>query len=714
MGKDNLKVISDNNPSLSPFNLGDWLVEPALNRISNERGAVQLSPRNMRVLCCLARQPGRVVSRPELFDTIWHGVVVGEEVLTGAISELRQTLSDDPRCPRFIETIRKGGYRLIGPVVPIEDPLLPVKLRPRAVAPSGLRPISRGGYIGLAAIIVLMSCVWALIAGRSTTTYDSSWQTVPLTSLAGQERYPTLSPDGSRVAYIRRGFQRKASQLYLRQCGTTNEILLSESENQFSFTAWSPDGAAIAFVVLQPEQAVLRTVPSLGGVCVDLANLDGRVRGIDWSPDGRYLAVSLQSTGQSADINFLDLETKQWSSPGSLRDTDTHEICPAFSPSGTTLAFVRIEDTGREHVFTLDLGSRGAGAERLTDRPATYSSLDWLPDGQTLVASASTRDHHQIWRIHLSNGAMEPQQVGQRHVYSAAAASTAPGLVMASLDLDYDLAELDLRHLPEDTSACRLRSVLSSTWIDGQAAFSPRTGKVAFTSDRSGELQIYLSAGAGSELRPITRFQDAMIWNLFWSADERFLFFMMNCDLVPAYYSLEIVSGTQRILPHTYELYDLQRASGDGNWFYGNRFENDEVLFGRVSLDGKTWETILPGRVQLVYVSVTGDSLQYFKPDRSQLYSLTQNTEAPARSLPFDLTGLVRYASAGSDIYALSTVGESSTLYRWGNTSGGLDTLGHFDARIAGPIAIAPDHSRLLATVETRRDLDLLLIPDFH
>src|SRR5215813_297600 len=68
----------------------------------------------MRVLVYLAEHPG-VVSKEQLISAVWPDVFVSEDVLPGCVSALRKTLSDDARRPKFIETIHKGGYRLLVP-----------------------------------------------------------------------------------------------------------------------------------------------------------------------------------------------------------------------------------------------------------------------------------------------------------------------------------------------------------------------------------------------------------------------------------------------------------------------------------------------------------------------------------------------------------------------------------------------------------------------
>jgi DNA-binding winged helix-turn-helix (wHTH) protein len=100
------------------FELGDWTVEPTLDRISRQDHVVQLRPRAMEVLVCLADLRGQLATKQHLIDTVWHTEFVSENALTHVIAELRAALGDDARQPRYIETIPRRGYRLVAQVTP--------------------------------------------------------------------------------------------------------------------------------------------------------------------------------------------------------------------------------------------------------------------------------------------------------------------------------------------------------------------------------------------------------------------------------------------------------------------------------------------------------------------------------------------------------------------------------------------------------------------
>jgi WD40 repeat protein/DNA-binding winged helix-turn-helix (wHTH) protein len=101
---------------LRSFRVGEWLVEPSLNRLSRGDETVRLDLKSMDLLRCLAENAGEVVSTQELVDRVWQVEVVAVGTLTHAVAELRKALGDDARRPSYIETIPKRGYRLIAAV----------------------------------------------------------------------------------------------------------------------------------------------------------------------------------------------------------------------------------------------------------------------------------------------------------------------------------------------------------------------------------------------------------------------------------------------------------------------------------------------------------------------------------------------------------------------------------------------------------------------
>ena len=75
----------------------------------------------MDVFVYLAEHANEMVSRHQLLEKVWAGNDAADELLTGAISDLRRAIDDDPGDPKYIETVPKRGYRLIGQIRLSED-----------------------------------------------------------------------------------------------------------------------------------------------------------------------------------------------------------------------------------------------------------------------------------------------------------------------------------------------------------------------------------------------------------------------------------------------------------------------------------------------------------------------------------------------------------------------------------------------------------------
>ena len=111
-------------PLRRPFHLGNWMVEPTLDRISHDGREVRLRPRAMDVLTVLSLAAGKLVSKRDLIDTVWHTEFVSDHALTQVIAELRAALGDNAGNPSFIENIPRRGYRLVASVTPVVDSAL--------------------------------------------------------------------------------------------------------------------------------------------------------------------------------------------------------------------------------------------------------------------------------------------------------------------------------------------------------------------------------------------------------------------------------------------------------------------------------------------------------------------------------------------------------------------------------------------------------------
>ena len=100
----------------SLLRFGPYQFDAARGQLQRGSQIVKLTPKALALLRLFVTQAGQVVTKEELFRTVWPDTVVSDAALTACILELRQALRDNARTPRYIETVHRRGFRFIAPV----------------------------------------------------------------------------------------------------------------------------------------------------------------------------------------------------------------------------------------------------------------------------------------------------------------------------------------------------------------------------------------------------------------------------------------------------------------------------------------------------------------------------------------------------------------------------------------------------------------------
>lgn len=95
---------------------GDFELDEEYKELRRGGERVDVQRRPLELLQQLVRHRQRVVSKEELFETVWSGLVVSDAALASAIRDLRRVLGDDGREQRLIRTYHGFGYRFAGAV----------------------------------------------------------------------------------------------------------------------------------------------------------------------------------------------------------------------------------------------------------------------------------------------------------------------------------------------------------------------------------------------------------------------------------------------------------------------------------------------------------------------------------------------------------------------------------------------------------------------
>jgi len=104
-------------PEGSSYRFDRFIVDLRSACLRRDGIVVPLRPKSFDVLVHLVRNPGRLVAKGELIDSVWQNVIVTENSLAQCIREIREALGDNTQS--VIETVAKRGY-LFAPSVIVD------------------------------------------------------------------------------------------------------------------------------------------------------------------------------------------------------------------------------------------------------------------------------------------------------------------------------------------------------------------------------------------------------------------------------------------------------------------------------------------------------------------------------------------------------------------------------------------------------------------
>jgi Tol biopolymer transport system component/DNA-binding winged helix-turn-helix (wHTH) protein len=656
---------------VAPFRLGDRFVEPALHRITGGGASVQVEPRIMHVLACLASRPGQVVSRVQLLDTVWAGAVVNEETLTHVISQLRRLLGDDPRSPRFIDTIHKSGYRLVAPVV-----FLPVGGAAVETADAGGRSSRRLSLVaGTAAVLVAVVVVVLVLRLRAASPPPPvALDAVPFTSFPGRELCPAISADGTRVAFSWDGETEGRYDLYLKQPGTETTLRLTDTPVDEYYPAWSPDGSTLAFARDEEEGVGIYTMPAIGGTARRVASVPLGILGIDWSPDGELLAfASRDGEAEPLRIHLLELSTggtRALTSPPAGFQGDSR---PAFSPDGRTLAFTRGDRTALQDVFVVPV--EGGEPRRVTHSQHHVYGLDWAPDRRSILfaSGANQAGNSRLWRVDPRNGLLSWLPVVGQRAIRPSVASAGETLVYEEQDIRSSIFRFRVGEPPgEDEEPSPL---IASTRQDYSPQYSPRGAWISFLSNRSGSPQVWICDGEGRNPQVLTQFEGAYLENPCWSWDESRLAFSAAPGSYTAIYVVDLDTREVRRLSTSDRHEKCLGWSRDGEWLYCKSDRGDAWQVWKIRTNGSERVEVMERDVFRLAESTDAGRLLYSRADTSGVWSagLDGTDERCVVNTP-DTVVPCGWREVGSGLYFFSTT-ETDISLRFLDTSTGENSF---------------------------------------
>ena len=578
----------------------------------------------------------RVDARSDIFafGAVLYEMVTGERAFSGSsqMAAVAAILTQEPRplsatipaalAQAILRCLKKNPDQRYQAMVDVKDALEDVDTA------IGSKPPRHSGSLRrwMWAALVPVAAGAAFVAWRALRSPDVAepLRAIPLTTVPGIARYPSLSPDGDRVAFTWTGPTQANPDIYVQQIGSGSPLRLTHDPGNDFNPVWSPDGRWIAFLRSQSEagRSEVRLVPPLGGPDRKLAEI--HVRGgmlvtppyLTWCPDGTCL-IATDSPGEDIpDALFvIALETgakRQLTHPVSPALGD---ISPAVSADGGRLVFRRTAGLFVGELYELALG-RGVTAvgeaRRLTTATVNAEYPTWMPDGNEILFSA----RGSLWRLDVAQHRAPARLpfVGEYGIMPAVSRAQ-PGrpsrlVYVRSFD-DANIWRLEAP-APGAAPSSPPAVAIASTRLEGMPQLSPDGRRVAFTSDRTGNWEIWLADQDGGNAIALTSMGAVAAGYPHWSPDGEHLAFHSN---VEGQWDVYVVSASgdkpRRMTSHP-ATDDFPSFSRDGKWLY---FSSDRAGGQQQTL----WKVAVAGG-DAVQLTTSAAYASQESPDGAHIY----------------------------------------------------------------------------------------------
>ncbi len=603
------------------------------------------------------------------------------------------------------------------------------------VKPSGPRPPSRitsrrawrVGAAGavVAAVAASLSLRWYWRLPPRPPEPMASLKVRPLTTYPGIEKTPSFSPDGNQVAFSWNGPAEENFDIYVKTIGPGPPLRLTSDPGEDLAPAWSPDGSSIAFLrSLGSGKFRVLLIPPLGGPeqtlgDVLIPNVDFQPGPyLSWLADGGWLVVTDRSASEAPSALFLvsvrTREKRQITFPpaGALGDS-----CAAASPDGKTVAFCRnVSRANDVDIYLVGLADDlkpQSEVRRLTSDHKAIRGLEWTPDGRDLVLAFES----SLWRLSTLGSGGSSGNVPVRIGIDAEAVWPAVPRQSGRLAFSHPVGgDSDIWRLPLPERAgkpARPHRLIASTKSELAQQYSPDGKRVAFESDRGGNLEIWVCESDGGNCSQLTWIGAAYTGVPSWSPDGHQIAFYSRVDETSQIFVIGADGGAPQRLTSGRSNNSYPRWSGDGQWIYfaSNRTGTDQIW--RIPSRGGTPTQVTRNGGFAGSISPDGQWVYYTRDASLDTSLWRMPVEGGEETRVLESVTAFNYAVADDGVYFVAPSAQGFAIEFLsvpGNTTRVLAPVG----RCSFGFSVSPDRKWVLYTQTNPEGSDLGLVENFR
>jgi serine/threonine protein kinase len=469
---------------------------------------------------------------------------------------------------------------------------------------------------------------WPLVAGTAVVALLlgallMSWLRRPAPPTITSEQYltysgndfsPAVSPDGKLVAFSSRRDGRQ--RIWLKQIEGGSEVALSEGSDDFP--RFSPDGASILYVHFLPDgTSSLYRIPVVGGEARRI--LEGATTG-ELSPDGKQLAFSRNEVDASGRVTSVILAAN-------ASGTGAHELLrseivalshPRWSPDQKQIALIGASGRVAQTIVILHPDTKVAQTLATPAKSGEISVPVWTADSRALIyvraasVEAVVGSTAQIIRHDVASDTT--QVIG----WSSHNGTLADVLADGRIILDVRSPRDNLREiaLGGSTTSPTERWLTRGNSSDRQPVYSPDGQLVLFSSNRSGNLDLWQMNLAAGSVRKITD-DAAEDWDPAFTPDGKKIVWSSGRTGNLEIWMANADGSEAHQVSHDGVDAENPTATADGQWILFNSFNQKHLGIWKVHPDGTGASSVVAGRDVVPDVSPDGKYVAYLADGRT-------------------------------------------------------------------------------------------------
>lgn len=480
---------------------------------------------------------------------------------------------------------------------------------------------------------------------------------------SGTDSAPSASPDGSTVAFVseRDGTPR----IWLRQMKGGTEVPLTDGPD--GSPAFSPDGSTLLFLRREGSALAAYRVPVLGGAPRKLLDNTWQVQ---WSPDGRevaYLSGRGGGDSLSTQVSIHDIATGSNRGIYSAEGRFLHSM--DWSPDGRWLVLTASSAIQNTFGTVLVIDAQTGELQWLKKDTRQFSAPTWFGDSQSFLFAESS---NLLGDLSSSLGRVvrvDPFRDRERSLFWVQSVWAGNSdfvrfdfLAPDRIVFDEILWQGSLTESSLAAAGQAPRDLTSGSGRDRQPAYSPDGQQIVFSSNRSGNLDIWILDRPTGRVRQLTD-DAAEDWDPAFSSDGRSVLWSSSRSGNLEIWTASVAGSGARQVTHDGVDAENPTQSPDGAWVYYACAHPGQDGVWRIRTDGTEAALVVPGVNFLPELSPDGNHVAYVNNDATELVvhlrvsdtstgELVFNTDVAYRGLQSTIQpGRVRWSPDGQSLY---------------------------------------------------------------